>query len=247
MDERCWKQLIADSQDFSVAMRLPGINIIVFDLDDTLCSEKQFVKSGFQAVSSWLKESGVAQRELFPEMWRRFCEGERGTVFDSVLEGAGIVPDDSLIIKAVDVYRTHRPIVSLYPDAEFILNHFNGKKKTGLLSDGHLQSQKNKVKVLGIEHFFDIIVFTDALGRDFWKPHPAGYRRIMDKFGSTGEDCLYVGDNPRKDFYGAQSLGWNTVQIIREDGVYIDEESMVSDYRADISIKDLKQLVSIVV
>jgi len=222
------------------------IKIIVFDLDDTLYPERQFAESGFRAVSTWLKSSGITEKELFPEMWRQFCEGTRGTVFNDVLKGAGIVPEDSLIKKLVDVYRAHKPTVSLYPDALFILNHFHEKKKLGLLTDGYLQTQENKVKALEIEHFFDIMVLTDEIGRKFWKPHPSGYKKVMDRFGLSGNECLYIADNPKKDFYGALSLGWKTVQIKRADGIYRDEASTDTDCQADITVGDLYQLVTVV-
>jgi putative hydrolase of the HAD superfamily len=222
------------------------IKIIVFDLDDTLYPERQFVKSGFHAVSVWLKGSGITQKELFPEMWRLFCEDARGTVFNNVLEGAGIEPAENVIKKLVDVYRAHKPTVSLYPDAEFVLNHFQGKKRLGMLTDGYLKAQENKVKALGIEGFFDIILFTDKMGRKFWKPNTAGYEKIMDSFGLSGNECLYIADNPKKDFYGALSLGWKTVQIKRADGIYRDEASTDTDCQADITVGDLYQLVTVV-
>jgi putative hydrolase of the HAD superfamily len=68
----------------------------------------------------------------------------------------------------------------------------------------------------------------------------------MDHFGSRGKNCLYVGDNPQKDFYGARILGWKTVQIKRPDGIYKDEKNVRSDYMADILITDLNQLTSII-
>lgn len=246
-----WKGFLLEkgqSSSFSniIKMDWSGIEILVFDLDDTLCPERQFVESGFQAVSSYLIKCGIVRRDLFPEMWQQFCDGIRGAVFNNVLSAEGVVPEDDLIKKIVEVYRSHNPTISLYPEARQILNHFHGKKKLGLLSDGYLTTQKNKVSALGIEPFFDIIVFTDTMGRKFWKPDPAGYKKIMDFFGLSGEACIYIGDNPQKDFFGARILGWKTVQVKREDGIYKNDINTGDDYRADIIVDDLSRLVTIV-
>jgi putative hydrolase of the HAD superfamily len=223
-----------------------GIEIIVFDLDDTLFPEQQFVESGFHAVSAWLKHSGITRVDVFPEMWRLFCDGSRGSIFNDVLTDSGIEPEKKIIEKLVGVYRSHKPVASCYPDAMFVLEYLYGKKKLGLLSDGFLQSQKNKLHALGIEHFFDTIVFTDEIGRQFWKPHPAGYKKIMGKFSFSGNQCIYIGDNPKKDFSGARQLGWKTVQIKRTDGIYKNEKNSDACLQADITFKDLYQLTEII-
>ncbi len=227
-------------------MSLHGIKIVVFDLDDTLCSEQQFVQSGFHAVSSYLQDKGLSASDLFTEMWQRFCAGARGAIFNEVLHCAGIEADETLVRELVYIYRTHPPRITLYPDAAFVLRHFQGTLKMGLLSDGYLQTQKNKLEVLNVKDFFDTIVFTDALGRQFWKPHPAGYQKIMDHVGYSGPECLYVADNPLKDFYGARSLEWKTIHIYRADGVYKDEKPPDADYSADIMVSDLHHLAAMI-
>ncbi len=228
-------------------MRLKNSGIMVFDLDDTLYPETQFVESGFQTVSTYLKNNGIVSGDLFHAMWKKFCEGARRTIFNDVLKEAGAVPDDNLIKKIVDVFRYHSPAISLYPDAISVLNRFHMKKKMGLLTDGYLQMQRNKVNALKIERFFDAVVFTDELGGSrYWKPHTAGYRKIMDLFSVSGKDCLYVGDNPKKDFFGARKLGWRTVRIKRADGIYRDENVAGPDYQADILITDLNELSLII-
>jgi len=229
-----------------VSMCLQGITAVVFDLDDTLCSERQFVESGFRAVSAYVQERGITAQALFPDMWRRFCGGSRGRIFDDSLRAAGVVPDDALIAELVDVYRSHIPSISLYPDARAVLSHFYGRRQLGLLTDGYLQTQHNKVRALKIEDFFDVLVFTDQMGRRYWKPDTAGYRRIMAELNVPGAACLYVGDNPGKDFFGANRLGWQTVQICRPGGIYAGETCESSDYQADVTISDLSRLLELV-
>lgn len=227
-------------------MALRTIELVVFDLDDTLFPEKEFVKSGFRAAANYLQKSGITPDDVFPELWKTFCRGARGTVFNDVLHAVGIEPAEDLIKKLIEIYRSHKPLLALFPDAAFILKHLHGRKKMGILSDGYRETQKNKVDALNIESYFDVILFTDFLGRDFWKPHTAGYEKIMDICSISCEKCLYVGDNPRKDFYGARQTGWKTVHVLRTDGIYSEQENVPEEYRADISVHDLYKLAEVI-
>ncbi len=227
-------------------MQFEGIQIIVFDLDDTLCPEREFVKSGFRAVADWLLKTGVGKQDFFSDMWQLFCGGTHERVFNRVLDNASIEYDNDLIQRLIDVYRTHMPAVKLYPDAALILDYYHARVKLGLLSDGYLVSQKNKFKTLTIECFFDIVVFTDELGRKYWKPHTAGFEKIMHQFGLEGKSCLYVGDNPLKDFIGPRKLGWQTVMVMREDGVYRQANVFADNAGPDAVIYNLDELKPIV-
>jgi len=219
-------------------MSLQAVQAVVFDLDDTLYPEHQFVAGGFREVSSYLRQAGLAQADLFPALWDRFRRGVRGSIFDEVLAEAGLAPDRQLVAELVAVYRAHRPAIALYPDADALLCRAFGSKRLGLLTDGPAQVQQSKVQALDIAALFDVLVCTDALGRQYWKPHPAGYQCIMDQLGLAGPECLYVGDNPLKDFAGARSLAWHTAHIHRDDGIYCSAAGVP----ADIMVDNLGQL-----
>jgi putative hydrolase of the HAD superfamily len=73
---------------------------------------------------------------------------------------------------------------------------------------------------LGIGGLFDCIVYTDDLGRENWKPSPTAFSLMMNRLGVAGHECIYVGDNPVKDFLAPNELGWLTVMISREGGEY---------------------------
>ncbi len=36
-------------------------------------------------------------------------------------------------------------------------------------------------------------------------------------------ECVYVADNPAKDFVAPNQLGWLTIRIVRPDGIYRNE------------------------
>lgn len=89
----------------------------------------------------------------------------------------------------------------------------------------------------------DKIIVTDDFGLDFWKPHEFAYREMLKYFNSTPEQCIYVGDNPHKDFIGARKVGMHTVRIIREVGDHMNTFLDV-DYEADNKINSLKEMLN---
>src|SRR5438105_4418137 len=56
---------------------------VVFDLDDTLYLEREYVRSGFLYVASTLHgKGGVHQAEIFESLWGLFEVGIRPNTFD---------------------------------------------------------------------------------------------------------------------------------------------------------------------
>lgn len=213
---------------------------LVFDLDDTLYPEHQFVLSGFRAVDSWLMQNrGISG--FLPIAAQLFHAGHRGNIFDQALTELGTTTTPEHVKELVNVYREHKPRLSLHEDARWALDHFSAQAPLGLITDGYLITQKNKVEALGIAHYFAALVFSDEHGRDCWKPSAVPYQRCMGVLNSQGEDCIYVGDNPSKDFVTAKALGWKTIQISREGGEYAKLEPADS-HRAHHHIQSLYEL-----
>ena len=90
------------------------LKAILFDLDDTLYLERDFVKSGFRAVARWLQhENGLPEKDTFTRLWSLFTSGERGDLFDRLL--GDDLKKKALVNDLVSVYREHEPKISLLP------------------------------------------------------------------------------------------------------------------------------------
>lgn len=213
------------------------IKIIVFDLDDTLFPEHEFVLSGFHAVSNWLLENCSVSGfyEIAQEL---FQSKKRGKIFNLALDQLEIKHDTTLIQELVKVYREHNPNIHLHEDAAWAINYFRKHKKMGMITDGYLKTQKNKVKALNISSNFDAVIYSDSYGRENWKPSLLPYQKLMEVTKCQGNECLYIGDNPQKDFVTAKKLGWRTIRIKRQGGEYSDI-SVEDSYAADIDITSL--------
>jgi len=220
---------------------LKNMRLIAFDLDDTLYPEQSFVQSGFRAVARAIEERFPRAGDFYQLLWNTFIAGERRRTFDAALEQAGLSPAEIPVAQLVRIYRSHMPAITLYPDAREILQILQGKKRIGLISDGYLETQRNKFAALQLDRYVDRAVFTDAAGRQAWKPSPWGYQQLMEYFSLPGEQCVYVGDNSLKDFAGAQALGWITFKIVRDEGLYRDTVG-AADY--DLStLTELKEFI----
>ncbi|MFE0558227.1 HAD family hydrolase [Paenibacillus sp. NPDC058910] len=216
------------------------IKAVVFDLDDTLYMEKEYVISGFQEVDLWVRRHFKVQG-FFEKAILLFNQGHRGHIFNEALELLNTDIDYGKVQQMIRVYREHLPNIQLYPDARWALQYFFDKAVTGLLTDGFLEAQRQKVKALGIGSCFKSIVYSDEMGREYWKPSPIPYIRISMNMGIDPKQCVYIGDNPQKDFIMAKRLGWTTICVKRADDLY-SGVAIGSDYLADYQISTLYEL-----
>jgi putative hydrolase of the HAD superfamily len=220
------------------------IRAIVFDLDDTLFEERQYVLSGFKAVDRWVAErfgaAGFGETAAF-----LFNLGLRNRIFNRALDSLRLSYDEHLIQEMVECYRAHMPDIQLAEDARWVLEHVKDSVKLGLLSDGYLISQERKIAALGLAGMrFAAIVLTDRLGRKYWKPSPRPYWEICSRLSLAPQACLYVGDNASKDFISPNRLGWTTVRIRRPNGLYAENPPNQA-YEAHYVIDDLRQMSEI--
>ena len=212
----------------------PGVagarRMVVLDIDDTLYLERDYVRSGFAAVGRWAcPELGIT--DFGERAWALFEAGVQGTIFDEALAACGVAPVPAgLVARLVEVYRAHAPEIVLQDDARAWLDTVGGGSigahvVVAVLTDGPLASQRAKAEALGLARWADPIVFTEALGPGRGKPHPAAFELLEREIGLGGDRCVYVADNPAKDFAGPHGLGWRTVRIRRPGGLHVSVPS----------------------
>lgn len=193
-----------------------GIAGVVFDMDDTLYLERDYVKSGFQAVAQFVREV-VEPEPVFEFLWSLFNRGVRGDTFNRMTERFPILGEKWDINDFVIAYRTHSPTISLMSGMGSLIGRLQSEGiKIGVLSDGPHASQQAKTIALGMYQLADFVMLTDSLGRECWKPSPAGFERLEAEFDLQGADLVYVGDNVDKDFVAPNSLGWETIRLRME-------------------------------
>ncbi len=198
--------------------------LVVLDIDDTLYLERDYVRSGFDAVGAWARDE-LGVDDLGERAWAAFEAGVRRTIFDDALAGAGVEVTPDLVPRLVDVYRMHAPAIELLGDAQAWLDALAPHVAVAVVTDGPLASQQAKAEALVLTRWADLVVFTETLGPGRGKPHPAAFEHLERELGVTGEQCAYVADNPAKDFVAPHRLGWRTVRVRRAGGLHAEAPS----------------------
>jgi putative hydrolase of the HAD superfamily len=221
------------------------ITTIVFDLDDTLYDEIDYCRSGFTAVAKALASlpglPADAETTIFNAFWQQFSSGNRDKVFNAALEQLGLPASQEIVEKLVMLYRVHKPMITLPPSSKAVLDTLKKKYTFALLTDGYLPAQELKVEALGIKKYFKFIVYTEAMGRQCWKPSPVGYEGVLMALDVNPPNCVYVGDNEIKDFIAPNRLGFATIRIIRPNGIN-KEPGTDPDAPAAHTITDIAEL-----
>ena len=209
----------------------------IFDMDDTLFCERDFVFSGYRAVASKVYTDHSVDIE--GELRALFLRGGRGDLFSLALNSFDVPFDESYVKGLVDIYRSHRPNIRPFLDVIPTLDFLKKRGvKIGLVSDGWLSVQQRKLMSLGIDRFFDSIVFTDSInGVKSWKPAVDGFNECLKELKLEPSESIYIGDNPQKDFIGAKSLGMNTIRVHRRgiEHEFVRSVSLVHDAHVDFT------------
>jgi putative hydrolase of the HAD superfamily len=220
-----------------------GWRAIVFDLDDTLYPERDYVLSGFRAVAAWVEPNlGIAAEQGFAEMQALLDQGVRGEIFNRWLERHGLL-DDARVARLVELYRQHEPEISPFPEVASLLNSLRTRYCLGLVTDGYGEVQQRKLAALNLAGYFDAVVFADEWGRGAWKPSPVPFYAVLERLGHLSPaESVYVADNPAKDFLGARRVGMATVWVRRPTGFYANQEPADLEHQPDIRVTSLDEL-----
>jgi putative hydrolase of the HAD superfamily len=194
---------------------------IFFDLDETIYPEIDFKKSGFRAVASWLQENNILE---FDEALSSLLDflSEKGSLypyfFQDICRKYRI--DRNIVEDMLHVFRNHQPKITPYSDFVDLVVRCQGRFFMGVITDGLGYVQRNKVAALGLTQWIpeSAIIFTDCLSPSTNKYDLKVFLHASAIAGLDGNQCLYVGDNPGKDFNGPKQLGWHTIRICR--GIY---------------------------
>jgi putative hydrolase of the HAD superfamily len=145
----------------------------------------------------------------------------------------------------IELYRNHTPNIKLPKESDDVLRKLSGKYTLALLTDGFLPAQQLKVRALDIEKYFKCIIYTEQLGRKFWKPSPAGFEKLMQDLNAKPQTISYVADNEKKDFIAPNTLGFLTIQLIRPARIHtaISTESSAAAQYIIHKISDLPALL----
>lgn len=206
---------------------------IIFDLDDTLYNELDYLRSAYRHIAKTLDP--LHWKLLYGNMFSLYRNQEN--VFNYLEERYNVSKTDLL-----STYRTHLPEIAPFTGVIELLQKIKARDGyTGLLTDGRSTTQRNKIKALEIESYLDLIVISEELGSE--KPDEQNYRIFQDTLNA--DTFYYIGDNPKKDFITANRLGWKTVGLIdngKNVHTHMQKYSEQEAYAPDNYLLDLREI-----
>jgi len=212
--------------------------IIVFDLDDTLYYEIDYLISAYKEIATGI-ETKYSVTNVFPFMIKTFYD--KKNVFEEVNKMYSL---DIPIASYLHQYRNHIPEISLSSETKEVLSElvYNENIILGLLTDGREITQKNKIKALGLEKCIkeENIVISETFGSI--KPSLNNYLYFNQKYDNA--KYIYVGDNVEKDFIAPNQLNWTTICLLGTGkNIHKQDFSINPEYLPQYKIANIKDLL----
>ena len=244
----------------------PKSNVVVFDLDDTLYKEVDYLKSAYTEIAKSV-EADDDSDNIVEKMLTWWENGEN--VFQRLIETYQLdMTVDDLLTK----YRTHIPKISLDEETKEVLQRMKDIVVLGIITDGRSNTQHNKIAALGLDGFMDeedIIVSGDRekdhefheLHEERWeKPSELPFKYFMERYSVNHSanrsvnrkpytvNYYYVGDNTSKDFVAPNRLGWTTICLL-DDGRNIHKQdfNLPQDMLPQHKISKIREIENIII
>ena len=187
---------------------------VVFDLDYTLAIPTRD-RATILADAVDATDAPPISREAYLEAHGRNLTREtRAPIFDDLLADRETDADPT------DLARAYRDRISdalePLPGVETMLASLRADYRVGLLTNGPVRAQRDKLETLGWEDAFDAALVTGEL--EAGKPDPAAFEAIAAALEVDPDEAVYVGDELEADVYGATNAGMEVVQVLLEDG-----------------------------
>ena len=222
------------------------IRTVIFDIDNTLYSYDDAHKVAFARLLEYAEKNLHMTAEEFTKLHTETMgrlKAQMGEVaathnrlirYQNMLESKGL----PLQPHAFKMYRIYwdtlleeaRPSEGIHEVMAFLKEK---DIRIGIGTDMTAAVQFEKLIRLNLLSYIDFMVSSEEAGAE--KPDKIFFALCLKKSCSAPEECLFVGDSPKKDVFGAQNAGMQAVWF-RPQGK--DPEQNIHQ------IRDMKELIS---
>lgn len=210
--------------------------LVVFDLDDTLYNEIDYLRSAYKEIAMRLEPE--RWQPLWASMFSSYRSGRN--VFEIISKQYALEIDE-----LIGIYRSHQPTISPFDGVPSLMESIRSHGgKIGLLTDGRSNTQRAKIEALNIDQYLDMVVISEELGSE--KPNPRNYKVFTSEF--SPETAYYIADNLKKDFISAKSLGWRTIGLLDNGkNIHVNATEFIQKqaYLPDQYIFEIKELKAV--
>ncbi|MHC8356776.1 HAD family hydrolase [Pseudomonas sp. LB3P81] len=196
------------------------IQLITFDLDDTLWDTAPVIVSAEAILREWLTEHapnlGAVPVEHLWAIRERILSNEPGLkhrisalrrrVLFHALEEAGYDHGQAsdLADQSFEVFLHARHQLEVFPDVEPTLEVLAKHYALGVVTNGNAD-----VRRLGLADYFKFALCAEDIG--IAKPDARLFHEALQRGGATAETAVHIGDHPGDDIAGAQQAGLRAI------------------------------------
>ena len=198
-------------------------NLVLFDLDDTLCDYATARAHRLAYAFRLAAEIDGVQlpddlQPLIAESIARHPHGAEH--FGELLLPLGVGPEGVAVGKQWFV--AHRfYMLELFPDAIATIESVRAaqaNRKIGVVTNGPTDVQRRKIELLKLEPHVDFFVISDEFG--YWKPDREIFDEALRLGSATPAESVFIGDSAEHDIAGAQAAGIPAIWINRNGNAW---------------------------
>jgi len=195
-------------------INLEEIKCILFDLDNTLIDRQMAAYLTYQAII----------HEDFPD----FSEEEILKIVSEIMiwDGEGHIEKELVFTPYIEKYgiqnktwKTYHEIWPIelpkytieFPDSCEVLEYVKQKYRIGLVTNGSVESQGEKINHTDLARHFEMILIPAELGLQ--KPDERVFLEACRRMDAKPEECIFIGDGLKTDIIGSSSVGMKTIWV----------------------------------
>lgn len=225
------------------------IKAVFFDLDNTLFdSQGQIGVHALKVAVSAMRKTGLGlSNEKALKLINGFFEelGPGAPVFELLAKKTTKNrPQQSILaregLKAYYASALPEKLEAFDDVRQTLLSLRKQKIKVLLVTLGHHERQLNKLKLLGIQRFFDGIEVHDPNETDSKETH---FKKLLKKFRLKPSECVSVGDRLHSEIKISNRLGMHTVHM--KHGRYAKAGPANEFEEPDFSINKISEILEV--
>ncbi|WP_277961827.1 HAD family hydrolase [Pseudomonas sp. RIT-To-2] len=226
-----------------------SIELITFDLDDTLWDTAPVIVTAEAVLRDWLGEHapklGPIEVEHLFAIRKRLVDAEPGLkhrisalrrlVLLHALREAGYPEPEAahLAQKSFEVFLHARHQIEVFPDALPALEQLGQHYTLGVVTNGNAD-----VRRLGLADHFAFALCAEDLG--IGKPDPAPFIEALKRGGGVAASAaVHVGDHPGDDILGAQQAGLKAIWYNPQG------KPWEADHKPDAEVRSLLEIAQV--
>ncbi|WP_137819027.1 HAD family hydrolase [Pseudomonas sp. 2FG] len=197
-----------------------SIQLVTFDLDDTLWDNRPVIEGAEAAMRDWLilhapQLGGLPVEHLWairskllagePTLKHRLSELRRRTLFHA-LEGVGYPHQEAMALAegAFQAMLHARHRITFFAETVPTLELLAGRFILGVITNGNAD-----VRRLGLADYFQFALCAEELG--VGKPDPRPFLTALQRAGVAASAAVHIGDHPGDDIQGAREAGMRAI------------------------------------